>query len=374
MKRLQVENRVTFEFGNSHMMNRFDRTNGTEKTGGNKPDSKKTFAAIAGQNLPESAPSGKPRLLDELRERLRAEYYSIRTEEAYLGWIRRFILFHGKRHPQDMGGTEVAGFLSHLANKGQVSPSTQNQAFSALLFLYRDFLQRPLDDLGPVDRATRSRKVPVVLTREEAKRLLAQLEGTDWIMAMLLYGSGLRLLEMLRLRVKDADFGYHQITVRDGKGAKDRVTMLPEGVAEALKRHVERRRLEHQQDIRDGGGSVYLPFALARKYPKAAKAWAWQYVFAAKSVSTDPRSGEVRRHHMDEITVQRMVRNAAQRAGLSKVVTPHVLRHSFATHLLENGYDIRTVQELLGHKDVATTMIYTHVLNRPGLGVRSPVD
>jgi integron integrase len=356
--------------------NRTGTTAGSNPVNGNKPDStKKAFAAaITPKNLPESAPSRKPKLLEELRERLRAEYYSIRTEDAYLGWIRRFILFHGKRHPKDLSGPAVARFLSHLANEGQVSPSTQNQAFSALLFLYNDFLQRPLDDLGHVERASRPRKVPVVLTKEEAKRLLAQLEGTGWIMAMLLYGSGLRLMEMLRLRVKDADFGYNQITVRDGKGAKDRVTMLPDGVAEALKRHLERRKLEHQGDIRDGGGSVYLPFALARKYPSAAKAWAWQYVFAAKSVSVDPRSGEVRRHHIDEITVQRMVRNAAQRAGISKVVTPHVLRHSFATHLLENGYDIRTVQELLGHKDVATTMIYTHVLNKPGIGVRSPVD
>ena len=366
------------------MINRFNQTNrakssaGKSRVNADKPDStKKAFGAIAAANLPESAPSGKPKLLEELRKRLRAEYYSIRTEEAYLGWIRRFILFHGKQHPRDMGGMEVASFLSHLANEGRVSSSTQNQAFSALLFLYNDFLQRRLDDLGPIDRATRPRKMPVVLTREEVKRLLAQLEGTHWIMVMLLYGSGLRLLEMLRLRVKDVDFGYSQITVRDGKGARDRVTMLPEGVAEAFKRHLERRKLEHQQDIRNGGGgggSVYLPFALARKYPNAAKAWAWQYVFAAKSVSTDPRSGEVRRHHIDEITVQRMVRNAAQRAAMSKVVTPHVLRHSFATHLLENGYDIRTVQELLGHKDVATTMIYTHVLNRPGIGVKSPVD
>jgi integron integrase len=253
-------------------------------------------------------------------------------------------------------------------------PSTQNQAFSALLFLYNDFLEQPLGELPPFTRAKRERKVPVVLTKSEVKRLLAQLEGTDWIMAILLYGSGLRLLEMLRLRVKDIDFGYGQITVRDGKGGKDRVTMLPEAVTEPLKRHLERRRLEHRQDTKEGGGSVYLPFALAAKYPNAGKAWAWQYAFAARSVSTDPRSGEVRRHHIDEVSVQRMVKRAVEKAGITKPATPHTLRHSFATHLLENGYDIRTVQELLGHKDVSTTMIYTHVLNRPGLAVRSPLD
>ncbi|HEV7867050.1 MAG TPA: integron integrase [Chthoniobacteraceae bacterium] len=324
--------------------------------------------------MPADKVARKPKLLDEVRELLRAKYYAIRTEEAYLGWIRRFILFSGKRHPKEMGGRDVARFLSHLANEGSVSPSTQNQAFSALLFLYNGYLEQPLHELPPFTRAKRERKTPVVLTKEEIKRLLAQLEGTDWIMAMLLYGSGLRLLEMLRLRVKDIDFGYGQITIRDGKGGKDRITMLPEGVTEPLKRHLERRRLEHGQDVQECGGSVYLPFALASKYPKAARAWTWQYVFAAKSVSTDPRSGEVRRHHIDEVSVQRLVKRAVEKAGITKPATPHTLRHSFATHLLENGYDIRTVQELLGHKDVSTTMVYTHVLNRPGIGVRSPAD
>jgi len=326
------------------------------------------------ETLPENNSVRKPKLLDQTRDLLRAKYYSIRTEEAYLGWIRRFILFFGKRHPKTMGGPEVARFLSDLAVSGKVSPSTQNQAFSALLFLYRDVLGKPLDDLGAIKRAQRARKVPVVLTKGEAKRLLAQLEGVEWIMGMLLYGSGLRLLEMLRLRVKDVDFGYNQITVRDGKGAKDRRTMLPEGVSDALKRHLDRRKLEHARDLEEGRGAVYMPFALERKFRGAARSWSWQYVFASRGFSTDPRSGEVRRHHIDELTVQRMVKRAAEQAGIKKPTSPHVLRHSFATHLLENGYDIRTVQELLGHKDVSTTMIYTHVLNKPGLGIKSPAD
>ena len=339
-----------------------------------KKDLPQVGGARPRDNLTQGAGGRKPKLLEQVRELLRAKYYAIRTEEAYLGWIRRFILFSDKRHPREMGGREVAAFLSDLATRHEVSPSTQNQAFSALLFLYQDFLQRPLDDLGPVTRAQRERKRPVVLTKAEVKRLLGQLEGVDWVMAMLLYGSGLRLLEMLRLRVKDVDFGYGQITVRNGKGGKDRVTMLPEGVAAALQRHLERRRLEHRRDLSEGGGAVYLPFALAAKYPKAGRAWAWQYVFAAKGTSRDPRSGEVRRHHIDEVTIQRLIKRAAENAGINKPVSPHTLRHSFATHLLENGSDIRTVQELLGHKDVSTTMIYTHVLNRPGLAVRSPAD
>ncbi len=316
----------------------------------------------------------KPKLLDRARDILRANYYSRRTEEVYLGWMRRFILFHGKRHPRDMGGVEVSAFLSDLTVRGDVSASTQNQAFSALLFLYAKVIGRPLTDLGPVERATRPKKVPVVLTRQEARALLGQLEGVEWIMASLLYGSGLRVLEMLRLRVKDLDFGYGQITIRDGKGGKDRVTMLPAGLVEALRRHLARRKLEFERDVQAGTASVFLPEALARKYPAAATSWIWQYVFAAAKLSRDPRSAALRRHHVDEVTVQRAVRGAALRAGIAKAVTPHVLRHSFATHLLESGSDIRTVQELLGHKDVATTMIYTHVLNKPGLSVRSPLD
>jgi integron integrase len=317
--------------------------------------------------------TGKPKLLEVVRERLRAGYYSLRTEEAYVGWIRRFVAFHGRRHPRTMGAPEVTAFLTDLAVTANVSASTQNQAFSALLFLYANVLAQPLGPLQAV-RAKRPRKLPVVLTKEEVQRLLAQLEGVEWLMAMLLYGSGLRLLEMLRLRVKDVDLGYLQITVREGKGQKDRVTMMPMGAVEAWQRQLARRRLEHAADVAAGRGEVFLPFALERKYPGAARSWEWQYVFAATAESVDPRSGAVRRHHIDEATVQRMVKRAAARAGLAKPVTPHVLRHSFATHLMENGSDIRTVQELLGHKDVSTTMIYTHVLNRPGLGVRSPAD
>ena len=316
----------------------------------------------------------KPKLLERARDILRANYYSRRTEEVYLGWMRRFILFHGKRHPRELREAEVAAFLSDLTIRQDVSASTQNQALSALLFLYAKVLGRPLGVLGEVERARRPRKVPVVLTRAEARALLAQLEGVEWIMASLLYGSGLRVLEMLRLRVKDIDFGYGQITIRDGKGGKDRITMLPQGQVEPLRRHLARRKLEYERDVQAGTASVFLPEALARKYPAAAASWIWQYVFAAAKNSRDPRSGAVRRHHLDEVTVQRAARGAAQRAGLGKPVTPHTLRHSFATHLLETGSDIRTVQELLGHKDVSTTMIYTHVLNKPGLTVRSPLD
>ena len=316
----------------------------------------------------------KPKLLERARDILRASYYSRRTEEVYLGWMRRFILFHGKRHPRELREPEVAAFLSDLTVRQDVSASTQNQAFSALLFLYAKVIGRPLTDLGPVARATRPKKLPVVLTRQEARSLLGQLEGAEWIMASLLYGSGLRVLEMLRLRVKDIDFGYGQITIRDGKGGKDRVTMLPKGVIEPLQRHLARRKLEFERDAQAGTAGVYVPEALARKYPAAAGSWIWQYVFAAAKISRDPRSEAVRRHHVDEVTVQRSVRGAAVRAGITKPVTPHALRHSFATHLLESGSDIRTVQELLGHADVATTMIYTHVLNKPGLSVRSPLD
>ena len=316
----------------------------------------------------------KPKLLERARDILRANYYSRRTEEVYLGWMRRYILFHGKRHPRELREPEVGAFLSHLTVQLDVSASTQNQALSALLFLYARVLGHPLGALGEVERARRPKKLPVVLTRAEARRLLAQLEGAEWLMASLLYGSGLRVLEMLRLRVKDVDFGYAQLTIREGKGGKDRVTMLPAGLAEALRGHLGRRRAEHGRDRAAGVAGVWLPEALARKYPAAPGAWPWQYVFAAGRVSQDPRSGETRRHHVDEVTVQRAVRGAAGRAGIAKAVTPHVLRHSFATHLLESGSDIRTVQELLGHRDVGTTMIYTHVLNKPGLGVKSPLD
>ena len=322
----------------------------------------------------ENIPPHKPKLLERARDILRANYYSRRTEEAYLGWMRRYILFHGKRHPRELREPEVGAFLSDLTVRLEVAASTQNQALSALLFLYAKVLGRPLHELGPVERARRPKKVPAVLTRPEARALLAQLEGAEWLMASLLYGSGLRVLEMLRLRVKDVDFGYRQITIRDGKGRKDRSTMLPQGLVEPLRRHLARRRLEFGRDVEAGVAGVDLPEALGRKYPAAATSWPWQYVFAAGRVTRDPRSGAVRRQHVDEVTVQRGVRGAAQRAGIAKAVTPQVLRHSFATHLLEGGSDIRTVQELLGHRDVATTMIYTHVLNKPGLTVRSPLD
>jgi integron integrase len=314
------------------------------------------------------------RLLDRVRERIRVKHYSLRTEDAYLQWIRRFILFHGKRHPREMGAAEVEAFLSHLATAGRVSPSTQNQALSALLFLYREVLEIELPWLDGVVRAKRPKHIPVVLTENEVRALLAQLDGTRWLVACLLYSSGLRVLEGLRLRVKDLDFERREVTVRDGKGAKDRRTMLPERLIEPLRAHLERVRGLHERDLAEGFGEVYLPFALARKYPKAGRSWPWQYVFPSRNRSADPLDGVIRRHHLDEKVVQRAVSAAGRAAGIAKPVSPHVLRHSFATHLLTAGYDIRTVQELLGHKDVSTTMIYTHVLNRGGRGVQSPFD
>jgi integron integrase len=315
-----------------------------------------------------------PRLLEQVRERLRVKHYSLRTEQAYLGWIRRFILANGKRHPRDMGGVEVGRFLTDLATRGNVAAGTQNQALAALLFLYREVLAMELPWVDDVVRAKRPRRVPVVLTREEVRRLLAQLEGRDWLMAGLLYGSGLRLMECLRLRVKDVDFDRREITVRSGKGGKDRHVPLPQALADALRDQMAAARLLHAADLDAGHGEVHLPYALARKYPNAAREWGWQYVFPASHRAVDPRAGIVRRHHLDEKVLQRAVRNAVRRAGIVKPATCHTLRHSFATHLIEDGYDIRTVQELLGHKDVATTQIYTHVLNRGGRGVYSPLD
>ena len=319
-------------------------------------------------------PPRKGKLLDEVRAAIRRRHYSLRTEEAYTNWIRRFIVFHGKRHPETMGAPEIGEFLNDLAVRGQVAASTQNQAMSALLFLYRDVLQVELPWVDEFTAAKRPVRVPVVLTREEVERLLGEMEGTMKLVAQLLYGGGLRVMEGLRLRVKDLDFGYRQLVVRDGKGAKDRITMLPDAVRPALERHLARVRLLHEEEVEQGFGEVWLPQALAQKYPRAAREWGWQWVFPAASRSADPRSGLVARHHISEKSVQRAVSVGARSAGLIKPVTPHVLRHSFATHLLENGQDIRTVQELLGHKDVATTMIYTHVMNRPGMGVRSPLD
>ena len=314
------------------------------------------------------------RLLDQVRARLRAKHYSLRTEDSYLHWIRRFILFHGKKHPGSMGGVHVDAFLSNLATVGRVAASTQNQALSALLFLYREVLQVELPWMSEVVRAKRPKHMPVVLTENEVRSLLAHLEGTRWLVASLLYSSGARLLEGLRLRVKDVDFERLEILVRDGKGARDRVTMLPKRLVEPLREHLIRVRALHERDLAEGFGDVHLPFALARKYPRAGRSWIWQYMFPSGSRSVDPRDGATRRHHLDEKIVQRAVARAGREAGLLKPVSPHVLRHSFATHLLVAGYDIRTVQELLGHKDVSTTMIYTHVLNRGGRGVLSPLD
>lgn len=315
-----------------------------------------------------------PRLLDQVRARLRLKHYSLRTEQAYVGWIRRFILASGKRHPRDLGVNEVEAFLSSLATTGHVAAGTQNQALSALLFLYREVLSIELPWMETVVRARRPQRVPVVLSRDEVTQLLALMDGRFGLMASLLYGSGMRLMECVRLRVKDVDFELNQICVRDGKGGKDRHVPLPQRLRDALRAQLERVRLIHLQDLAAGLGDVWLPDALARKYPSAGRELGWQYVFPSDQLSRDPRSGERRRHHLDEAGLQRAVRAARLKAQIVKPATCHTLRHSFATHLLEAGQDIRTIQELLGHKDVATTQIYTHVLNRGGHGVLSPLD
>jgi integron integrase len=315
-----------------------------------------------------------PKLLDQVRGKIRLKHYSIRTEQAYVDWIRRFVLYFDKRHPRDLGAAAVEQFLTHLAVNGKVAASTQNQAKSALLFLYKEVLAVDLPWLDNVERARAPKRLPVVLTRDEVQAVLSRLSGTHWLIASLLYGTGMRIMEGLRLRVKDVDFKRREILIRDGKGFKDRVTMLPISLAAALQAHLARVRELHEMDMQQGYGAVYLPNALARKYPMAAREWAWQYLFPAGKLSTDPRSGEVRRHHVQDQSVQRAVKQAVRDAGLTKPATPHTLRHSFATHLLEGGYDIRTVQELLGHSDVSTTMIYTHVLNKGGRGVMSPLD
>jgi integron integrase len=315
-----------------------------------------------------------PKLLDRMRAEIRVRHYSIRTEETYLDWARRYILFHDKRHPKDMGADEVQSFLSYLATERNVASSTQNQAKSALLFLYRDVLHIELPWLDEVIAAKVRKRLPLVLTQTEMRALLNAMSGTMGLVASLLYGTGMRLLEGLRLRVKDVEFERREIIVREGKGNKDRVTVLPENLILPLQTHLAKVKALHERDIDAGFGEVYLPNALAVKYPKGARTWGWQFVFPSVVRSIDPRSGIERRHHLYEASVQRAVREAAKIAEICKPVTPHVLRHSFATHLLQSGYDIRTVQELLGHSDVSTTMIYTHVLNKGGRGVVSPLD
>jgi integron integrase len=317
---------------------------------------------------------GRPRLLDQVRDKIRRKNYSIRTEEAYVEWVRRFVLHHGKRHPSEMGAAEVEEFLTYLAVAGRVSASTQNQAKSALLFLYKEVLNQPLPWLDKVESAKAPKRLPVVLTSAEVQAVLSRLSGTVGLMLQLIYGTGMRIMECVRLRVKDIDFGRGEIVIREGKGFKDRVTMLPQRLIEPLRKHLNRVKPLHEADLAAGYGEVYLPYALVRKYLKAARAWGWQYVFPSRKRSVDPCSGAIRRHHADEKTLQRAMRQAVRDAGIAKPATPHTLRHSFATHLLQSGYDIRTVQELLGHKDVSTTMIYTHVLNRGGRGVLSPLD
>ncbi len=316
---------------------------------------------------------GRSPFLERVRRAIRLRHYSIRTEQAYVGWIRRFILFHDKRHPREMGEREVARFLTHLAADLNVAPATQAQALNALNFLYRVVLERPLGEIHGIRRAKRRRKVPVVLTREEVRALLARLDGPHWLCACLLYGSGLRLMECMRLRVMHLDFEHRAVIVVDGKGAKHRVVTLPEELVDPLKRHLAWVKALFEKDLADGFGAVYLPYALERKYPEAARQWAWQYVFPARRRSVDPRTGIERRHHLDEQSLQRAIKRALREAGIEKPASCHTLRHSFATHLLERGMDIRTVQEQLGHHDVRTTQIYTHVLKRGGRGVVSPL-
>ena len=318
-------------------------------------------------------PIKPPKLLEQVAAKMRVKHYSIRTEKTYVDWIKRYILHHGKRHPKEMGAAEVEDFLTHLAVTRNVSASTQNQAKSALLYLYKEVLGIELPWLD-VTQAKTPQRLPVVLTQAEVQAVLSRMDGTMWLIASLLYGSGLRIMEALRLRVKDIDFARREILVREGKGFKDRVTMLPLSLVQPLKSHLSKVQSLHAQDLAAGFGAVFMPSALDKKYPSAAKDWSWQYVFPSVKLSIDPRSNVTRRHHADEKTVQRNVKKAVQLAGLTKLATPHTFRHSFATHLLEGGYDIRTVQELLGHSDVATTMIYTHVLNKGGRGVSSPLD
>jgi len=342
----------------------------------NIPDSSSppNIPSLGNPAHPESAAKGK-KLLDQYREFLRNRHYSLRTEKTYIGWVRQYILYHNKRHPREMGVAEINEFITHLVNQKSVASSTQNQAISALLFLYRNVLDIELDEKTLIlIRPTKPKRVPTVLSRDEARKVIAKMDGIYKLMAQLMYGSGLRLMEVLRLRVKDLDFDNRQVIVRDGKGENDRVTMFPDVLLEPLRIHLKQVKALHELDLVMGYGTVHLPYALDRKYPNANREFAWQYVFPAPDLSIDPISGAKQRHHLNESNLQRAVRQAAKLAKVDKSVSPHTFRHSFATHLLENGYDIRTVQELLGHKDVKTTMIYTHVLNRGGLAVKSPLD
>ena len=315
-----------------------------------------------------------PLLLDRVRDAIRVRHYSLRTEQTYIQWIRRFILFHQKRHPDKMGKEEIEAFLTYLAINRKVAASTQNHALSAILFLYQKVLDHKLDWLDNVIRAKRPKHLPVVMSRLEARQVIDRIHGVNGLIARLLYGTGMRQMECLRLRVKDIDFHYHQIIIRSGKGDKDRITILPESLVEPLLTQLQHTKKLHSSDLEKGYGETSLPYALDRKYPNASKEWRWQYVFPSSRISVDPHTGVLKRHHWYHTNLHRSIKQAVYSIGLDKHVTVHTFRHSFATHLLEDGYDIRTVQELLGHKDLKTTQIYTHVLNRGGLGVRSPLD
>jgi integron integrase len=320
------------------------------------------------------SPNKAKKLLDQLRDAIRAKHYSYRTEQTYIDWCKRYILYHNKRHPAEMGIPEIQAYIVHLATDQHVAASTQNQALSAILFLYRNVLLREIEFPTDLLRAKKPSRLPTVLSKAEAMAIIHGMHGTPRLMTQLLFGSGLRLMECLRLRVKDIDFASRQLIVRDGKGENDRSVPLPESISALLKEHIERVRTIHSQDLREGYGEVHLPYALERKYPAASREFGWQYVFPAGQRSIDPQTGKTMRHHVHESVLQRAIKDAVRLARIDKQVSPHTFRHSFATHLLQNGYDIRTVQELLGHKDVKTTMIYTHVLQRGGLAVKSPLD
>jgi integron integrase len=321
--------------------------------------------------MPQQQP---PKLLDQVRQALRVKHYSRRTENSYVNWIKRFILFHHKQHPQHMNSPDIEQFLTDLAVEKNVSPSTQNQALAALVFLYQEVLHQPLERRIDAVRAKKAQRLPVVMSKAEVTRLITNLPDRYQLMAKLLYGSGLRLMECIRLRVKDVDFDQHQIIVRDGKGGKDRDTLLPDSLYAPLRRQLRYAKALHDNDLERGYGQVYLPYALERKYPNAAREWGWQYVFPSHKLSKDPRSSRIGRHHVDESGLQKVVKSTAKAVGITKPVSCRTFRHSFATHLLEDGYDIRTIQELLGHKSVTTTMIYTHVIKRGGLAVKSPLE